>query len=132
MTTPRFFIEAIACALAVVLVWLPIMTKAAYPHPATSISGDPLGWSWPRECCNSAATSPTGDCAVIDSRYVTEGPDGYRINIPKGGHPKLLTKGYAGIVPYGQERDSPSGEYGICLSTDGNHRFCFFAGAKGY
>ena len=120
-----------AMALAVALVWLPIMTKAAYPHEATNVQGYPLGWDYDPGCCRSAL-QPTGDCAPIASKYVTELPDGYHINIPVGGHPKLLTKGYSGIVPYGQERRSPEGNYHICLTTDGAHRFCFYAGSKGF
>jgi hypothetical protein len=106
-------------------------TKLVYPHEATNVQGYPLGWDYDPGCCRSAQ-QPTGDCAPIASEYVTERPDGYHINIPVGGHPKLITKGYSGIVPYGQERPSPEGNYHICLTTDGAHRFCFYAGSKGF
>jgi hypothetical protein len=107
-------------------------TKLVYPHPATSINGDPLGWVWPPECCNSAVTSPTGDCATIDPSTVREGPDGYIVTLRVGDHPRLKTKGYTAVIPYHLARNSPSGEYGICLTTDGTHRFCFFAGGKNF
>jgi hypothetical protein len=122
---------SIAVGLAVGLVYV----GWAYPaltHEARNIAGDPLGWFWPPECCNSAATSPTGDCATIDPESVVEGPDGYHVTLKVGDHPRLKTRGYTAVIPYGSERPSPSGEYGICLTTDGHHRFCFFAGAKNF
>jgi hypothetical protein len=130
MTTSRFIAEATACALAVALIWLASVWPAL-PHEATNVQGYPLGWDYDPGCCRSAQ-QPTGDCAPIASEYVTERPDGYHIDIPVGGHPKLITKGYSGIVPYGQERPSPEGNYHICLTTDGAHRFCFYAGSKGF
>jgi hypothetical protein len=113
------------------VVYFTIGTGAVWPHPATNTEGYPLGWDYPAGCCNSAATSPNGDCAPISSAYVTEGPDGYVIDLPIGSHPKLKTKGYRGLVPYGKERASPEGNYHICLQTDGAYRYCFFAGARG-
>ena len=131
MTYRTFSILSIANAVAIGVIFLA-WTWPAWSHQAHTIAGDPLGWLWPPECCNSAATSPTGDCAVIDPSTVTEGPDGYHVNLKVGDHPRLKTKGYSAVIPYGLERNSPSGEYGICLTTDGSHRFCFFAGGKLY
>lgn len=111
---------------------LLLISGPAQAHDAMSVKGDPLGWIWPGECCNSAATSPTGDCAVIDASTVEEKADGYHITLRPGQHPRLKTKGYSAVIPYGMERNSPSGEYGICLGTDGSLRYCFFAGAKNW
>lgn len=131
MSYRTFSLLTIANALAIAMMYLAWVWPAL-GHEAMSIKGDPLGWVWPPECCNSAATSPTGDCAVIDPSTVREGPDGYIVTLRVGDHPRLKTKGYTAVIPYHLARDSPSGEYGICLTTDGNHRFCFFAGAKSY
>ena len=100
-------------------------------HPATNTAGYPLGWDYSPACCQSAKTAPTGDCAPIDSKYVTEAPDGYHIDLPVGAHPKLKKKGYKGIVPYKDAKVSPEGNYHICLAIDGVHRFCFYAGDRG-
>lgn len=99
---------------------LLLSTLAASAHTA------PSGISYPPECCNSAMTSPTGDCAPIDDRYVTEQPDGYHINLPAGAHPRLKAHGYSGIVPYSDRRQPIDNSYHICLSNEGAHRFCFF------
>lgn len=101
-------------------------TGVVYPHEAKSISGQPLGIVYPPSCCNSAATSPFGDCAPIEDRYVTEEPDGYHVNLPIGGHPMLKNKGYVGIVPYEGVKRPINNDYHICLSEDGGTRFCFF------
>jgi hypothetical protein len=121
---------SLAVGLAVGLVYV----GWAYPaltHEATNVLGFPLGWKYEPGYCRSAA-EPGGDCAPISSEYVTEGPDGWHIDLPKGAHPKLLTKGYSGVVPYGVEKASPEGNYHICLSTDGASRYCFYAGARGF
>lgn len=109
-----------------------LLVSPAMAHEATNIDGYPLGWDYPARCCNSAKNSPTGDCAPISAMHVKEGPDGYAVNIPVGGHPKLKTRGYSSLIPYGQERVSPEGNYHICLTTDGTHRYCFFSGGRGF
>lgn len=118
--------------LAFLMALVVFTARPARAHEATSIKGDPLGWNFPPECCHSAATSPNGDCAVINPSTVREGPDGYHVTLNVGDHPRLKTRGYATVIPYGDERNSPSGEYAICLGTDGSHRYCFFAGAKNW
>jgi hypothetical protein len=80
----------------------------------------------PPSCCNSAADSPTGDCAPIDDQYVHQGVDGYHISLPVGSHPKLIHKGYDGVVPYKDVKEPLDGRYHICLTTDGAYRYCFF------
>lgn len=108
-------------ALAATLLY----THEVKAHTAPATAALPLGWDYPQGCCHNR------DCAVLDPKYVTEGPDGYEVNMPAGSHPMLKTKGYSGTVPYSVARDSPDGEYHICLAMEGTSRFCFFAGARG-
>jgi hypothetical protein len=126
---------AISSTLAVTAILAGIVlvgaTRLVYPHEATNVLGFPLGWKYDAGCCRSAE-EPGGDCAPIASQYVEERADGYHINLPVGAHPRLIKKGYSGVVPYGVERRSPEGNYHICLTTDGTHRFCFYAGARGF
>lgn len=118
-------IFAVVIAVCVAL-WLFATAFVVNAHEARTVAGDPLNVFYPPGCCQSAATSPNGDCAPISDEYVTERADGYHINIPVGGHPKLKTKGYIGIVPYAGVKQPISNDYHICLSTDGATRFCFF------
>lgn len=118
-------IVAIMAAIGLFCLFAALGT-GAWAHEARTVAGDPLNVFYPPNCCNSAATSPNGDCAPISDEYVTERADGYHINIPVGGHPKLKTKGYIGIVPYAGVKQPISNDYHICLSTDGATRFCFF------
>lgn len=107
-----------------VLVGLHGLARA---HEATNAQGEKLGINYPPGCCNSAATSPNGDCAPISDRYVTEGPDGYHVDLPIGAHPKLKTRGYSSVIPYSQARKQPlSNDYHICLTENGTYRYCFF------
>lgn len=116
----------IAVILMAVCGLIFLAVALAQAHEATDVNGNPLGVVFPPACCNSAATSPTGDCAPISDEYVTERADGYHINIPVGGHPKLKNKGYVGIVPYKDAKQPLANAFYICLSTDGTARFCFF------
>jgi hypothetical protein len=113
-------------ALRLSSAFLFLAVALAQAHEAVSLEGKPLGVVFPPACCNSAATSPTGDCAPISDEYVTERADGYHINIPVGGHPKLKNKGYVGIVPYKEAKQPLANAFFICLSTDGAARYCFF------
>lgn len=120
---------AVACLLAA---WVLIWTQGVvYPHEAHTVQGYPLGWMYDPGCCRSAA-EPGGDCAPIQDKYVEEKPDGYHVNLPVGAHPQLVTKGYSGVVPYNVVKRSPEGNFHICLSRDGGHRFCFYAGPRGF
>ncbi|MER9912831.1 hypothetical protein NKJ71_19585 [Mesorhizobium sp. M0050] len=107
--------------VTIVLGALAISIGESWPHQVPGMSTN-----YPPECCNSAATSPNGDCAPIDDRYVTEQPDGYHINLPAGAHPRLKTHGYSEIIPYSARRQPLDNSYHICLSDEGQHRFCFF------
>lgn len=115
-----------AIVLAIAGACFVLLLGIAMAHEARTVAGQPLDVFYPPNCCNSAATSPTGDCAPISDEYVTERADGYHINIPIGGHPKLKTKGYIGIVPYTGVKPPISNDYHICLSENGAFRFCFF------
>lgn len=96
-------------------------------HEAMNMQGEKLGIVYPGSCCNSAATSPTGDCAPIGDQYVTERTDGYHIDLPIGAHPMLKTKGYSAVIPYSQAKKQPlSNDYHLCIATDGAYRYCFF------
>lgn len=118
----------VICALILGAVgfMLGLMLTIGRAHEVKSLAGQPLGIVFPPNCCNSAATSPNGDCAPISDAYVTERADGYHIDIPVGGHPKLKTKGYVGIVPYKDAKQPLGNDFYICLSTDGAARYCFF------
>lgn len=96
------------------------LAAAASAHVADS------GQVYPGFCCNSAADSPTGDCAPIASSFVKEGPDGYHVSIPAGGHPQLKTQSYSAVIPYNVVKDSDDGQAHICLAYEGTSRFCFF------
>lgn len=110
------------CFAATALFAIVVATGAR----AHQIPGHDHNISYPSGCCNSAATSPNGDCAPIDDQYVTEEADGYHVNLPKGAHPKLLTKGFSGVIPYSKVKNPLDEKPHICLSTDGAVLYCFF------
>jgi len=58
---------AFAAGLAIALVWLPFMTKAAYPHEA------PMGWTYDYSCCSTA------DCREVKSTAIKEDSRGFTI-----------------------------------------------------
>lgn len=120
MTRP-VAVALLLAALAAVALLAGFIAKAS-AHEAQSQM-----WTYPAGCCNSAATSPNGDCDVISGRYVKATPDGYELDLPIGAHPKLKTKGYRGFVPMAQVRQSGDFDYHLCISTDGANRYCFFA-----
>jgi hypothetical protein len=113
----------IALLASFLVILLVFWAGGAFAHhvPGTDIV-------YPPACCNSAATSPTGDCAPIDDKYVKEEPDGYHINLPAGAHPKLKTRGYSEIIPYSdvKRRQPIDMRYHICLADEGAYRYCFF------
>lgn len=113
-------ITAGSLAIAIIAVSSLVVVSRARAHVADS------GMPYPSYCCNSAATSPTGDCAPIASKFVTERADGYHVNIPAGGHPQLKTKSYSSVIPYDNAKKSDDGQFHICLAHEGTNRFCFF------
>lgn len=118
---------SIAVALGIGALAVSIYATAALAHTTAT------GIAYPPSCCNSAATHPNGDCAPISSANVVARPDGYHVTLKPGQHPKLLTKGYSAIIPYKLARALPvdDGQFHICLSTDGQVRYCFFAPGQG-
>jgi hypothetical protein len=110
--------------VAVVAISSLVVMTGARAHVADS------GMVYPTWCCNSAKTSPTGDCAPISDRFISERLDGYHITIPAGGHPQLKTKSYSAVVPYDQAKKSDDGQPHICLAYEGTSRFCFFMPPK--
>lgn len=105
---------------------LTILAGEASAHDVLPTADHPLGWQYALECCHSL------DCALIPAETVKELPDGYHVTLDPGQHPMLRKHGYSGVVPYETARPSPSGDYHICLSLDGAHRYCFYAGARGF
>jgi hypothetical protein len=109
----------------IAIILLGMWLGGAFAHTAASGT-----WTYPPGCCRSAA-EPGGDCAVIDDRYVVSRPDGYHLNIPKGAHPKLIDRGYSGVVPYAKVKPSPDGFTHACISWNGGMLFCFFKDPPG-
>lgn len=112
---------ALAAALAVALVWLPFMTRAALPHEATNIAGQPLGWKYPYNCCSD------NDC-----RPVTSGPNGVV---------RETTAGYViaasnEVIPYSDPRVkvSPDQDFHWCsvAGLDDSRTLCLFVPNRGF
>lgn len=118
MTTPRFIAEAIACALAVVLVWLPIMTKAALPHDAIPTASQPLGWAYGWECCNLM------DCREVGENVIEETPQGY------------VYKVTGELIPYGDKKIKQSKDeyYHLCTKggKDDTAIICLYTPNRGF
>jgi hypothetical protein len=122
----RFIAVSASLLVLIYVVGMVAFAVAAMAHEAASGM-----FEYPPLCCNSARTSPTGDRDTISSAAVIARADGYHVNLGVGAHPKLLTKGYACVIPYNLAKPSPDGQFHICLSTDGEHRYCFFAPPPG-
>lgn len=93
----------------------------ANAHEATSVAGQPLGWSYPWACCSNM------DCQPVGENDVTEGPDGYQVAGSSDQTP----------IPYGDKRikDSPDGEFHWCAhrsGIDSGHTICLFVPPKGF
>lgn len=129
MIRPRTPLHSLPMALAAGLGIGLVYVAWAWPALAHK-HGDIV---YPPSCCNSAATSPTGDCAPISSANVVARADGYHVSLSVGQHPKLKKKGYSAVIPYVLARQLPvdDGQFHICLSEDGGARFCFFAPGQG-
>jgi len=96
-------------ALATVVASLP---AAASAHDA------PSGWTYDATCCSST------DCREISSANLTEGPDGYLIDISNE------------TVPYGDKRlkDSPDGHVHWCTVGGRNdgRTICLYIPPRGF
>lgn len=126
-TLKLWLLAALIMLAAYGILWGIVATiRPASAHEALPTAAAPQGWSYPSGCCYSAALAPTGDCAAISGKYVTEESDGYHLNLPVGSHPKLVTKGYRGIVPKKDARPSGDFDYHLCVTLDGAYRHCFF------
>lgn len=63
MTRPVAVVILLAMLAAVALL-------AGFIAKASAHEAHSQMWTYPPGCCNSAATSPNGDCDVISGRYV--------------------------------------------------------------
>lgn len=123
----RLWIALWAMAVLFYVIFTWAMVGPALAHITAT------GVVYPPACCHSAATHVNGDCAPISSDAVVARADGYHVTLKPGQHPKLLTKGYSAVIPYTLARQLPEddGQFHICLSTDGQVRYCFFAPGQG-
>jgi hypothetical protein len=92
---------------------VPVLAFSARAHEA------PKGWDYPWACCSSQ------DCKEVESRAISEKPEGYVINST------------GEIVAYADKRvkDSPDGEYHWCAhqaGLDAGHTICLFVPPKGF
>jgi len=113
-----WFVLLVVILATLLLIWC---VSQALAHEHNGIVYSP-------ECCNSAATAPTGDCAPIDDRYVTEEADGYHLSLPAGAHPKLKTKAFQTVIPYKDRsiRQPLDQNYHLCISNEpSNYLYCF-------
>ena len=103
MTHTRFLAEAIACALAVVLIFLA-WTWPALSHDAKPTAGQPLGWAYDYSCCSLA------DCREVKDSAISEDSRGF--TIVRTGE----------LIPYGDKR--------IKRSKDEFFHWCSVAGKE--
>lgn len=112
---------AFAVALAVALVWLPFMTRAAYPHDALPTAAQPLGWKYPYNCCanNDCRAVPSGAAGVV--RETATG-----FVIVKTGE----------VIAYGDTRIkvSPDQDFHWCsvAGLDDSRTICLFVPNRGF
>lgn len=91
--------------------------NAARAHEA------PSGWSYPAGCCSNR------DCNRIPASRVSEGPEGYRVELFPGDHDMVPT-GASYLIPYSLAKQSPDGEYHLCILPSGT-MLCWFVPPKG-
>lgn len=113
-------------AITIIVFWIAASVLLVFLSGASAHSHD--GIVYPSGCCNSAATAANGDCAPIDDLYVREEADGYHIDLPAGGHPRLVKNEYHVVIPYADPQIRPplDGNYHFCLGNEGSVRHCFF------
>jgi hypothetical protein len=85
---------------------------AAFAAPIVSAHQADSGWTYPLECCSNQ------DCRAISASKVTEGPDGYVVEI----------SGEQISYADGRIRDSPDGEHHWCSvgGRDNGRTICLF------
>lgn len=84
----------------------------------------PTGWNYPLACCSNR------DCTMVRADKVRETPDGYVIRLVPGDH-DFINAPATFVVPYSETKDSPDGEYHLCISR-ALSVLCFFAGSRGF
>lgn len=129
-----FYSLAVLVCLAVVITAWRLTVGPAWGHTAKHVQGVPLEWEYPTRCCWGPANGRTGDCGMIPSSAVKEGPDGYELNLQPGDHP-YVTKPSRFVVAYDKAEVAPDGAYHVCFrkrSDGGLEVRCFFAGSRAY
>lgn len=119
-----FWPIVIAISAAVVL----FMGGVAFAHEAMPTSGMPEGWRYPIWCCQGG--NAHGDCQRIHHSTVKPVNGGYQVTLVPGDHPKV-TKPQTYFIAQKDAKDSPDGEYHICLYPTEDKARCFFAPVPG-
>lgn len=96
---------------------------AGHAHQAQS------GFTYEPFCCNGDGDS--GDCQRISSKTVLPGPGGYEVTLLPGDH-KLVTHRHVFLIPQAQTRESPDGDYHLCLYPNEDTVRCFYAPPLGF
>ena len=102
---------------AIASAFLAFAMSAARAHEA------PSGWSYPAVCCSQR------DCNMIPASRVSEGPEGYRVVLLPGDH-EMVKAGASFLIPYSVAKQSPDGEFHICILPSGSV-ICFFVPPRG-
>lgn len=119
---PRMaFRAAVVLGMMAALAFLALIVMAAQAgaHEATSASGQPMGWSYPANCCSLRDCRPAKDSEVRETRT------GY-----------LLTS-TGEMVSYGDKRikDAPDGLFHVCQqggNFDSGRILCLFIPPRSY
>jgi hypothetical protein len=90
-------------ALALLLLVVP-----AWAHQA------PSGWEYPNECC-----AAHNDCAMIEARFVSITPQGYRVVLPLGAHPRPYAVDDLFVPADPRIRRSGDGDWHLCIRPNG-------------
>lgn len=71
---------------------------------------------------------------MIPASSVTEGPNGYQLNLSPGDHP-YITKPSQFLVAYDRAETAPDGAFHVCFARGAGGALtvrCFFAGSRAY
>jgi hypothetical protein len=128
MTPHRICEDFLAPAIGCVLIAGGIVLAAANSAPAHQA---PSGWIYPWECCSGR------DCTIIPASQVRATARGYEARLEPGQH-NFLTPATGGrdyVIPYGQAKPSPDGDFHICIRPAYAQTpfglICFFAPPPG-
>jgi hypothetical protein len=112
----RFLLSYIILASFVLF----LMAAAALSHEATTIQGEPLGWSYPVSCCSNK------DCREVPATTLTPVKGGWRVELNGQFIPNNSSK----------LRDSPDGRYHLCMAgakfTPTGTALCIFTPPMGF